>query len=82
MAGAIWAVKAVRPVCAHALQVDIRVMLHAFPNPSAPRNVRLLSRTQSVLQIVWDMPSAWGGCALASYEVEAREISQSKGEGE
>jgi len=64
-----------------AFTVDIVVHLHAFPNPSAPRNVRCVSRTQHVLQIVWDMPLQWGGCALASYEVQVREISQTKGEG-
>ena len=62
--------------------VEIKVMLHAFPNPSAPRNLRCVSRTQHVLQLVWEMPVTWGGCALANYELQVREISQTKGEGE
>ena len=56
--------------------------IHCFPVPSAPLNVRVVSRTLSSLTASWEPPGYWGGCALASYEMELREISGKGVEGE
>ena len=60
----------------HAAGVDFpcRVTIHEFSPPSAPRKLRIHTRTGTALTLVWEHPRAWGGCALHHYEVQMRKI--------
>lgn len=55
---------------------DAHISLHNFPPPSEPLATKVVSRTQTNLQIDWEPPAVWGGCALLKYEVALREQHQ------
>tara|TARA_B110001452_G_scaffold161993_1_gene134844 strand:- start:29 stop:718 length:690 start_codon:yes stop_codon:yes gene_type:complete len=64
-----------RASAVNTFQMDVRVKLHAFPAPTPPRNARCETRTQHVISVAWDHPVSWGGAALASYELQCREVT-------
>ena len=55
--------------------LPITLKIHAFPPPSAPREVFIHARNNTALCIRWRHPASWGGCALSHYEVQIREVT-------
>lgn len=53
--------------------VDLKTSVHVFPSPSPPRKLRVASRGTSHIELEWEPPESWGGCALMQYEVQIRE---------
>jgi len=49
-------------------------VIHCFPKPTKPRNLRVISRTLTSIETEWEPPEYWGGCAIAAYELQLREI--------
>lgn len=57
----------------NACTIPCKLSIHEFPSPSEPRELEVLSRTQTNMCVQWRMPHNWGGCALSHYQVEIRE---------
>ena len=55
---------------------SIDAFVHAFPPPSAPRHVQVVTRTSTGMTVIWEPPSSWGGCALTFYEIEISEMNK------
>jgi hypothetical protein len=55
-----------------AIKMACEVLIHTFPPPAPPLGLRVHSRSNSNLNLRWEMPLDWGGAALHSYEVEMR----------
>lgn len=54
---------------------DIDVCIHAFPPPSPPQNLQLISHNNLSVRVAWDSPASWGGCALSHFELQMRKVT-------
>lgn len=60
-------------VVEQTLSMEVSVVIHKFPPPSAPTNLRCEARTNLYLNMQWDLPIKWGGCSLRKFELQVKD---------